>query len=708
MKQIILRQVSSNSVLTCSLLLYLITGGITTSSASSDNSVDISQWHCKFCPFEQLEHSEITLGLLYVNDNSYKYGEYTGLKESGGYPLLNAKLRYRNEDTSYIELDAEDLGLDKRWLDLEMGMQGKYRLTVGYDDSIKLKSNTAATPYEGVGTSTLSLPAGWVNANSSSDMTSLATSLHQVELKTRRQKVSFGAAIQQDNNWNYAVDFSREHRDGKHGTAGAFFFRSAELVMPIDYITDELDITASYTGKKLQTQLAYYSSLFSNNNQSLIWQNAFTPLVTGSENAELATSPNNEFHQISINTGYQITHDTRGMATIAIGRMRQNEAFSDSTLNTSLGAPPLPRNSLNGKIATLNANIKLHSKISDRLRVNATFQHDERDNKTPQANYVWASSDSFLTAPRTNLPYSFDNNSTDVKADYHLSEAVKLSAAIEHDINKRTFQEVERTTENTLWGKIKIRTDDKTDVALKYAHIDRDASEYTPVPAIDGAQNPLMRKYNMTNRKADNVSLHVNRAPYIHTQYSIGLDYENSDYDETSIGLTESESIRFNTDVNYTVTENSNVYFFYSREKINSEISGSQSFSLPDWSGRNEDDITTIGLGINHSSMENKLNLGMDFILTRSSGEIEISTTPEQAAFPELISKLDSLKLYADYKLKDDLTLSAAYWLESYDINDWAIDDVSETSVSSLLGFGDDNPTYNVSAVMLSLRYTFK
>lgn len=671
----------------------------------SINDVDTSKWKCKLCLFEENKgfSGEVEFGLGNVSDESFKFGEYSGLNEKGGFVLLSAQTRYRGDNASYLDFSVTNLGLDTRSLDIEGGVQGKYSLFLNYDEIAHFISNSANSPFTGVGTGNLTLP-GWIPAGTTSSMSSLAGSLRPVELKTQRRQLAVGASIVQGLNWEYDMKVRRETKDGKLGTAGTFFFSSAELIMPVDYITDQIDVSTSYTGKEWQAKLAYYGSTFRNNNKALIWQNPYTPLVAGADSGQISAPPDNEFHQIILSAGHRFSKSTRIMGKIAVGRMQQDEAFLASTLNAGIGAPALPQTSLNGQVDTLNANLKIHSSVTDKLRLNATLRHDERDNKTPQAVFDWVTTDAFLATARTNLPYSFQKESADISAVYRYSKSIKLSAGLDHDITKRTYQEARRTEENTFWGKVKLRTKDRSDISFKYNRTDHNAREYTAVPEIDGPENPLMRKYNMADRIGDRYELKGSMMLTEKTQISAGINYGHDEYLFSALGLTDSSTLALNADLSYVINDNTSLYAFLNHEQIESQIAGSNTFSVPDWIGKNNDFINTAGIGIKNTAMNNKLDTGIDLVLTRSTGEVVVSnSTP----FPDLRTELDSLKLYADYKMKDHMTLSAAIWHERYATDDWTLDGVTETTISNVLSLGETSPDYNVNAITVSMRYKF-
>ncbi len=669
--------------------------------------VDTSNWKCKYCEFEKGLSAEVELGAGNVSDDSFKFGEYTGLNEKGGFVVGNAGARYRGEDASYWDVNASDLGLDSRSLDAEGGKQGKYRLILQYDELPHFISDSAATPFLGAGEDSLVLPPGWVRAGTTGGMTALPGSLHEVDLETKRKRLGVGVSFLPFRHWEYSIKYRHETKEGTKRIAGAFFFNSAQLVEPVDYVTDQVDVAASYAGEKWQAKLAYYGSMFRNSNDSLVWDNPFTSLVAGADAGQLAAPPDNQFHQIVASAGFQFTDRTRATIDIAAGRMEQDEDFLDATLNAALVVPALPRRSLDGRVDTLTANVKVISALTDKLRLNAAYTYDDRDNRTPQATYDWVTTDTFLAVPRTNLPYSFTQSALKLSADYRAAPRVKSSIGFDHDSHERTFQEVDKTRENTIWGKVITRALDNVDLTVKYAHAKRDKSNYEPVPETDPPQNPLLRKYNMADRTRDTAGFHAAVTPRETVNVGFGIDFSRDDYSHSEVGLTDSQEINVSADTSVMLTKKTSFNVFLNHERIASRQAGSQTFSTPDWFAENDDTINTAGVGVKHAAIKNKLDVGADYTVSRSRGEITVDTGAPDPLFPDLITKLDSLKLYATYRLKGGLSLHAAYWYERYNTKDWTLDGVTSSIIPNVLTFGEETPSYDVNVITLSARYKF-
>ena len=667
-------------------------------------AIDISPWECQYCEFEEGWYTDVTLGIGYVAEDSYKFGEYNGLNEQGAYAIVDGDARYRGENATYLDLSVNDLGLDSRSLSIRGGRQGTYDVYLEYDEIPHYISDSAATPYRGNGSDRLTLPSGWVRAGSTAGMTSLDASLRYIELQTERKRIGTGVKITTESPWSYRVDVRRDDKQGDKRGGGTFFFQSAQLVEPVDYVTDEIDAAIYYSKKRWQASLGYYASTFTNGNEALRWDNAYNPIVAGADEGQLALPPDNEFQQVSLGVAYRIGERSHLSGDIAIGYMEQDEKLLQATINPSLVVPALPTDSADAEVETSNARIRFTTEATDRLSVSASYLYDDRDNKTEQQLYDWVTTDSFLASQRENLPYSYTRTEFELNADYDYRPGTRLGAGFERDQRERTFQEVDETDEDTLWASVSLRNIENLFVEFRLAFSAREASSYAAVPEIDLPQNALLRKYNMADRDRRSMSMFASYMP--HADYSIGLqlDTASDDYDDSEIGLTEGRDSSINFDVTAILSEETSATAFIGRQKIDSSQSGSQTFSTPDWVAGTDDTFDVFGFGVVHELIEEELSIGLDLSWARSRGEIEFeSGTP----FPDLRSELETVKLHLDYRLDENLWLQATYWYETYDTSDWSLDGVDPDTVSNLLAFGEESPSYSNDVIAVSMSYRF-
>ncbi len=110
----------------------------------------------------------VEVGVGTSSSASPKADEYDGVTRKGPYAIGNFDLRgggaFNSNDATRWRLSGNNLGLDNRDVLAEYGAQGLYRITIGYDELLRNGSAvypSISTPYVGVGTTTLTLPANW-------------------------------------------------------------------------------------------------------------------------------------------------------------------------------------------------------------------------------------------------------------------------------------------------------------------------------------------------------------------------------------------------------------------------------------------------------------------------------------------------------------------------------------------------------------------
>jgi MtrB/PioB family decaheme-associated outer membrane protein len=674
--------------------------------AQSQAPADTSQWKCESCKFEQGVSGTVDVGAGSVSDKSAEFGQYNGLDKKGGFFIGDGSVRSRGADGSYWNMNASNLGLDTRSVDAEGGKQGSYKFLFQYDETPHRIANGVQTPFIGAGGASLSLPAGFAAATTGA--MPLAGQMNSVDLGSLRKQVGVGASWIPASNWETAFKVRHETREGNKLTSASFFVNSTQLVEPTDYVTDQVDASASYATKKFQLKFAYYGSKFQNHNDSLTWANpygtaAFLGTFPGAANGQLALPPDNQFHQVSATAGYQFSDKTRLSGDIAYGRMTQNDNFLP--YGTAFAGPG---GSLNGRAKTLDAALKLSSAVTDRLRLNAAYTHNDRDNQTPQSLYAVVSTDMFAGTPSTNLPYSFKQDKLKLSAEYAASARLRGSVGADFDSNKRTYAEVDTTRENTIWGKLASSITDKVDLTFKLAHGERrNTGTFQPIAGITPPENPLLRRFNLANRDRDTVGLRADFMPLERLSLGLGLDSSEDKYTDSTLGLTNAKDFNLNGDATLAVSERTNLRFYANRQVIKSNQAGSQTFSTPDWFADNKDTVDTFGLGVKHAAIKDKLDIGADYSTSRSRSQINVNTGLTNPGFPDITATLDTLKLYATYRLKQSMSLQAGYWIEHYSTTDWMLDGVTSTTIPNVLTMGLQSPQYRVDVLRLALRYKF-
>jgi len=667
--------------------------------------------------------SNIDLGIGYVSDDAYRFGRYNGLQSKGSFLVGDIDAKRFFDDGRFYKVRGTRLGLESRYLRLEGGKQGRYKVFLLWDELPNYIDNTVRTPYQGIGGTNLTLPSGFdINTN-------LDANLNLFELKTKRERIGAGASFIPKERWQFDVDASHETKKGVNstgsvlGTGGTGLIGNSAisfLPQPVDYETDKVNAKLFYTANSGQLELAYHASLFNNANESLTWENPFAPTTSF---GRMSLAPDNEFHQVSLNAGYNMPYNSRLTGVLSTGRMTQNQDFLPYSVNSTTA--DLPRSSLDGEAWLTTAQLKLSSVPMTRLRLNAELRYNERDNKTPVSTYNYVIIDSGQTATAENTPYSYENSRFNLDANYRFNALTSLRGGYKYNQMKRENSHRAKTEENTLFAKWKVKPVSHVDVELYGEAGSRDGTDFV----IPTGTNPALRKYNLADRDRTMVGAAVDYMAterlYLHAR----ADYNKEDYKNTVVGLTEATRPVVTLDFSYQVRDNISTYGYYTYETIESSQNGAtvtvaatpgpgappSATATPtgvNWQADFEDVFDTVGVGAAWSGL-GRWDIGADIVYSQSTGKIntrDLISPGTESQYPDNNTDLTSIKLWTDYNHSEKLVYKLSYWYEKYSEDNWAIDGWSPydpAAVPNTLLFGNQTLDYDVHVITASASYRF-
>lgn len=666
--------------------------------------VDKSKWDCKYCAFETGLDGEIQVGIGTVaDDDQYGFGNFTGWDEGGSYGILGTDLYYRGEDAHYWFLRGANLGLDSRQLRFEGGRQGVYRVRADYSEIPRLRADNARTPFSGAGTGHLTLPFGWVDGGTTTGMTELNNSLQSVELRTDRQRFGVGVMFTPSNRWSYSASVRREEKEGVKPIGGSFVFRSALLPEPVDYTTDQVELSLGYHTDKGHLLFGYLVSTFKDENDALLWDNPFTS-IAGADEGQMALPPDNTFHQLSVNGNYRFNATTVAEGRLVLGRMRQDEQFLPYTVNPLLATSPLPRDSLEGEVRTTTLDARVVSKRNDKLTLQGKLRYHDRDNRTPVDSFNFVSTDTFLPGARSNRLYHRTNSSLEFTGRYRMTPATRISAGAEYEAISRPDQEVEKTREGTLWGEVATRPHETTELVVRLAHADRDASDYRVLASTMPPQNPLLVKFNMAERVQERADAWFSVTPNPRLHLGAHVSYRDNDYSDTDIGLYASRDTELTLDGAFEIIKDLHAHAFITKEKHKNEQAGSQTFSVPDWFSTTEDVISSFGFGVDWRPLDSDYEFGVEYVYSEATGKVDIR---DETDFPDLKNKIHSANAHIRYRLSKSVSTELAIFYERFESEDWSTDGIQPDTIPEVLTLGADSADYRNHAIALILHYRF-
>lgn len=664
-------------------------------------------WQCANCPAPEGVKLETTAGGGYLSDDSFKFGDYTGLDDDGGFFVGDFTADYFGDGPLRWRAEGRNLGLNSRQLSLEGGLQGLLELRFGYDELPRYLFETASTPYPTPGADSLPLPAAWVRAPNTSGMTALDTTLRPVDIEWERKSWNAGFSFVYSPRFSYDVDYRHVERDGKRLWGGSFLTAATTLPRPIDDATDTVEAGLNYAAETWNARIAYFGSFYRNDSDRLNWENAFTAPAPGADNGQAALEPDNDFQQLSLSGQYHGWDRTRVSGRLAVGRMEQDNGVLPYTVNPNLAGGSLPRSRYNGEVDTIHADLRVSSRPAPKLRLRGDFVYDKRDNDTQRDTWDYVVTDTVAAAtPRENLPYGYERYRIALSGNYRFPFGTNGQLGYQYDNNQRDFTEVDETEEHEAWAELRISPLDFADLRLKYSYAARDGDNYDPVPFTQPPQNPLMRKYNIADRDRESLKVSLMLQPLERLDVTFTGLFAEDDYDDGDLGLHEGKYRNVTLDAGLRLPGDAVLTGQLGYDKFETTQFGSQSFSTADWRADQQDESWIAGLSLNLPQLIDRLQARIGYTYVDTKGEIDNNTSGLDSAFPDLETNRHRVEVDLTYELRDNIDIGLAYLYEDYDVDDWTLDGVAPDTVGNLLATGARWLGYDVNLVTLSFTWS--
>ncbi|GGP50930.1 MtrB/PioB family decaheme-associated outer membrane protein [Shewanella saliphila] len=661
------------------------------------DSVKFDAWECKRCVVETGTTGSISAGIAYNSeDDIYSANAFNSSNEVSG--KVDADIRYRGEEGYQANVDAHNLGMDNGRMDIDVGKQGVYNINVNYRTFAHYESNSALSPYQQIGSDYLTLPDNWETAGSSSDMTMLNSSLNPLELSLNRDRYGMGVEYQSESLLTTYVNFQREEKTGTKTTSGSIYNQSMMLAEPVDYTTDILNAGIKLRGDNWFTSLNYTGSVFKNDNSQLGFDSAFNPTFGAQTSGYMSLDPDNEAHTVSLLGQYNLAK-TNLSGRLLVGQMTQDQSL------TSIGyGYDLPADSIDAKVDITGVTLKATSRLNREWRVSGSYDYNDRDNKTQIQQWTQISINDVTGEAEYNTPYDLTTHRAKLSADYRITQGIKLDAGYDFERDERSYQDREITDENNLWARVKVNSFDKWNMWFKGSFSQRDGSEYQASETSSTEQNALLRRYYLADRDRSQIEARLSHTPLTDLTVDFGVSYSLDDYTDTKIGLTESTDTYYDVNVHYAVNADVSLNAFYNHQTIESEQSGSSSFSVANWQADIEDTIDYIGAGISYRNlMDSRLKLGLDYTYSDSDSTTQVSQGVT-GDYGDYFAKVHNLNLYGEYQATDKMSIRVDYQMENYLDNDES-NDISADTIWNVVSFGDVDHDYTAHMVMLSMTY---
>ena len=669
-------------------------------AALGADAPDTSNWKCESCPFFKGYDADASAGAIYADGANASFGRYSGIDEDKTYVDAAAAGDWRTESGTYARYSLEDLGLDSRSGRATLGSEGKYDVSLFYDGLPWNRFDETVTPFSGTGT--LALPSTWVRAGNTRGMTALGASLGEIDVGTERKTYGVGARYLAGTKWQFYANYRRYEKEGTGYTYGAFLTQAVQLPEPVDYVDDTFEVGAVWNTARATARLSFTGSEFKNEFTSLTFQNPYTPLFGAAGTGRLALAPDNEAMHVNLSGNF--VFGPRAVLTYGagIGKLEQDDEFLP--LSTAPGAPT-PRASLDGEVDHAHYNLGLALRPLDKLNLRGQARYDERDDKTPPLTVAYVVTDTVSGGTETTPRYGYERTRLDGTADYALFPWLKLQGGLLWDEIEREQQEVAKTTEDGGFLSARLTPAGGYSVTFKAGQFHREADGFD-LAARAPSENPLLRKYNLANR--DRWLYEIVGSAGIGDSVVVSLQGRRTDdaYRRSPLGLTDGSTAQIGGNVGWTASEKLNFYFDASYQNYDSKQLGQAAPAGAAWEATNDDEFYTLALGGRWAFSET-LNFTADLVHAESRGETTLFTGGAPDAYPEIKTKLDAIRLGANYRFSPALGIGVRVEYESFDEDNWAYDGVTPAASPTLLSMNPTADTHDVLLVAFNFTYRF-
>jgi MtrB/PioB family decaheme-associated outer membrane protein len=700
--------------------------------------------------------NEIEVGIYYLSDDSFRFGKYSGLREEGAYALFDFRWEKRPEwnsgDAIRWRFQGWRVGLNSRRVEFDWSQQGKQRFKFDYRQIPNNEFANGMTPYMGLGGDELRMPEGWEIEPGSFNTTgfiNLDEFLRPYEIKTDRKSMTLNYDLKISENWDMAIDFRHENKDGVRNTWGIFGYnmtgaRSVEIPAPVNWKTDNFSLMFNYADGRLQFGAGLYASFFNNDTPSLTWQNAYGKVGNWAQGVafpdgfgQMALEPENSYLQFKAYGGFIFNAKTRLTADLSWGTMKQDDAFYPYTINPDLRVrADLPRTDADAKINTTLFSARLTSRLARRLNLVANYRYDDRDNKTPQAAYRYVGGDSEnqkgTSETRINLPYSYTRNKADMLLNWTVARGLGIKGGVEWNDYSRKYTEVEDSNEWAWLAGIRLTSWQNVSSSLDYRHSDRNIDEYVgnlpfqeshlpgAVPPDAWQNHPWQRKYNLTDRERDELRFRLDWFPV--SEFNIGVTGRNwkDDYDKGAFGLNEARANSWSLDFAYHPADKVFLSAFYTRETWKANQSNREILSFDtnsawredgDWWADTEDVADTLNFhaGFDQLGKAETLSFGFDYTLSNVESRINVTSAgfSETSPLPTLKNELRSFVIYGQMDINDRSAISLRAERGKLTVDDFSLDNVTQDTMARVLTLGQPTQDYELWLISASWSYRF-
>lgn len=614
--------------------------------------------------------SSFSVGVGGWSNDRNRRGMYDGMRDAGGYLLIDADILTRDDATgTWIGLKAKNLGLENYELKGEWLKQGDIGASIEFNKITSDSPYTVNTGLQGLNTMNQRVVNIAPGTGSSG------------YLGTQRDRVQAQFLKNFGTNLKFEASFRNEEKTGTrmYGRGGAAEF----AVEPIDSVIRLLEATLSYSQDKLQLSGGYYGTSYSTENKLLT--------TIGAATFRLSQPLDNSSHELFLNGGYNFTPTTRGTFKVSYAVAKQDERLP--TADVPGLASPLAPVSLDGQLVTTLAEFGITAKPLPKLSVLANLRYRDFDDQTPIRQVV------FGATPMFNTPFSYRTIVGKLEGTYRLDGGYSLLGGVEHNGQDRstpTAAGVIRvpfvTQLDTTSYRLQVRKamSETVNGTLAYVNEQRTGKNYF---RSGEAEENLIHPLHIADRKRDKVRAMIDWAATekLNLQFAAenSVDKYGNGPNGNPLGIQKGTGSFISADASYQIQADWEVNGWVSRDESKADETTYCGGTLPapvscdeGTGGTNrkynslKETGTSFGMGVK-GKVSSRLKVGGNVEQFRSINKYNqtytagVTLPTGLAPTPDITNNLLKFKLFTEYAMQKNTDVRFDLIHEKYNTNDW-------------------------------------
>ena len=669
------------------------------------SEVDLTDWECEYCGEYKKWDGEIDTHLGFLDENPYHFGNYSGLEDSSQL-FLSGRVKMQDGEGGYWNTRFQNIGLDSATIQSAFGKKGSYGLKLDYTSIPVRKFDQLQTPFVNPSSTVLRLDDDWSRSGDATTFTNTDL-FSQFSLGTDWENLGISFNASANSNFDFNSSYRRLEKEGIREFSATHLIRATYLPLPVDQITEDFSASIDYRTDKWYTSFGVKISRFENAIESITYASPFSPLVDGGAVGSISPAPDNLATTLIINGRYFYAPKSSVKIRYSKSKLTQDEEFLPYTTNLNV-LTGLPQADLNGEVVTQDLELQLNHWFDSDWSFRLKYRNRERDNKTAQLLFQPIVTDLYPATELMNLPYDFSKESLNAQIDFHPMVNQLLSLDFKSDQKTRNFQAVYKTKEEGFTAKYRAMLSEKVVLMIKSEHFNRDGSAPDLIDYLGVAENPLMQRYNVSDRRQDKYNFQIFYSPIENFSAAISGFQAKQDYKNTEVGLTNNARENLNLNFNWQINNDVSASFFIEKDENETELAGSSSFNAANWFANNFDEVNSYGVNFSYKDLlDGKLNILFDF--NRSDGDtvIKLYNNNSDDVLPKITSLWSQAELKFKYLYSESLNFTFSYQYHKFESNDFTIDGLVPGSLTNLVTFGALSNNYNVNYLQLSVSYKF-